>query len=81
MRLAVAIFVGAVGYTLLYAGMKGGPSGQWAHQPWLLWVAAFQEIGSEAQHVRTAFNLPAPGASVPLPPGVQGPVAGPIHNF
>jgi hypothetical protein len=46
--LLVALAFMTVGYTLLYAGIKGGPSDQWARQPWTLWSDAFNQLGTEA---------------------------------
>lgn len=74
MRLAVALVFGTVGYTLLYAGIKGGPNGQWARAPWLLWVDAFGELQKEAKATQSVVGQGPPGARTPLPPGVQGPV-------
>ena len=74
MRLTVALLFATVGYTLAYAGIKGGPGGQWARAPWLLWVQAFAELQKEATAARSLVGQGPPGARTPLPAGVQGPV-------
>lgn len=72
MRLAVALVFGTVGYTLIYAGMKGGPGQAWAHAPWLLWVDAFKELGSETQAAQSSVPgiraLLNPTPTPPPPP-------------
>lgn len=50
--LLVAIGFMTVGYTLLYAGIKGGPNEEWARAPWQLWVDASKTLSAEAK--RTA---------------------------
>jgi hypothetical protein len=50
--LVVSLAFLTVGYTLVYAGIKGGPKDAWARAPWGLWVEAFKQLGTEASQVQ-----------------------------
>lgn len=55
--LLVSLAFLTVGYTLLYAGIKGGPApgkDAWARAPWLLWQQAFSQLRTEAAQTRAA---------------------------
>ena len=54
--LLVSLAFLTVGYTLLYAGIKGGPGGQYARAPWVLWTQSFAQLSQEASDQRTFWT-------------------------
>lgn len=58
--LVVALLLGTVGYTLLYAGIRNPTvSGhRTALEPWLLWVQAFRQLNTEAAQIVTLPLVP-----------------------
>jgi hypothetical protein len=72
--LVVAIAMGAAGFTLMYAGIKGGPHNAWARQPWLLVIAAAKSLKREADAMVAANR----GSATATAPG--GPTRGATVN-